>query len=122
MRWVTFRRPTSECSSRRFGTRIPLGWCRSGRRRRRQRLFEEDAEMLYVTTHRPIDGRYRDKSGLSQLLSDDRLGSAVPAAVGGDARRRSFPGTLGWLEINYRQPASGSQRQIKRAIHIERVG
>ena len=78
--------------------------------------------MLYVTTHRPIDGRYRDKSGLSQLSSDDRLGSAVPAAVGGDARRRSFPGTLGWLEINYRQPASGSQRQIKRAIHIERVG
>ena len=78
--------------------------------------------MLDVTADRPIDGRYRDKSGPSQLPSDNRFGSAVPAAVGGDARRRSFPGTLGWLEINDRQPASGSQGQKKRAIHIERVG
>jgi len=78
--------------------------------------------MLDVTADRPIGGRYRDKSGVSQLSSDNRLGSPVPPAVGGDARGRWFPGTLGWLEINDRQPASGSQCQKKRAIHLEWVG
>src|SRR5215472_10772449 len=117
-----FRNPTSPGISRPSGILLPLGWCRSGSRRARQRPFEEHAEMLDVTVHRPVDGRYRDKSALSQLSGNDRLRGAVPAAVCRDARRRSLPGTLGWLEINYRQPAAGSQRQEKRTIHIEWVG
>ena len=78
--------------------------------------------MLDVTADRPIDGRNRDKSGLSQLFGDNSLRSAVPAAVGWDAGRRWFAGTLGRLEINDRQSASRPHREKKRAIHIEGVG